>query len=257
MTKNKTITACDSYTWPANGEIYTVSGSYIDTLTNTAGCDSIMTLNLTVNRSTTSSESITACDSYTWPANGLTYTVSGLYIDTLTNVAGCDSVVTLDLIINSVSDNTTSVSYMTITANNTKATYQWLDCDNNYAKIVGETGRNFIATANGNYAVELIENGCIDTSSCVSITTVGVIETNFDQMFKVFPNPSEGEFTIDLGNEYKSAVITIRNANSRIVYSSSNISKSTIQLALDEPAGVYFIEIASSDKIAILKLIKL
>jgi hypothetical protein len=47
--------------------------------------------------SSSSSQTQTALDSYTWPVNGQTYTQSGQYIDTLLNAAGCDSIVTLDL----------------------------------------------------------------------------------------------------------------------------------------------------------------
>lgn len=46
---------------------------------------------------TSSTQSQTALDNYTWPVNGQTYSQSGLYYDTLTNAAGCDSVITLDL----------------------------------------------------------------------------------------------------------------------------------------------------------------
>lgn len=92
-------TACDSYLWPINGQVYTVSGQYIDTIQNTMGCDSVVTLNLTIGHSSVSSEIQTACGSFLWPINGQTYTVSGQYIDTIPNAAGCDSVITLDLTI--------------------------------------------------------------------------------------------------------------------------------------------------------------
>ncbi|MEN9400957.1 MAG: hypothetical protein RL632_2060 [Bacteroidota bacterium] len=46
---------------------------------------------------TTSSQTQTALDSYTWSVNGQTYTQSGTYSDTLVNAAGCDSIVTLNL----------------------------------------------------------------------------------------------------------------------------------------------------------------
>jgi hypothetical protein len=42
-------TALDTYNWPANNQIYSQSGIYIDTLINTVGCDSVVTLNLTLN----------------------------------------------------------------------------------------------------------------------------------------------------------------------------------------------------------------
>jgi hypothetical protein len=44
----QTQTALDTYTWPVNNQIYTQSGTYSDTLVNAAGCDSIVTLNLTL-----------------------------------------------------------------------------------------------------------------------------------------------------------------------------------------------------------------
>lgn len=45
----QSVTALDSYTWPLNNQTYTQSGTYTDTLTNAAGCDSIVTLNLSLN----------------------------------------------------------------------------------------------------------------------------------------------------------------------------------------------------------------
>ena len=93
-------TACDSYTW-IDGNTYTESTNEpIFTLTNAAGCDSVVTLHLTVNHSNTGVDEQTACDSYTW-IDGNTYTEStNEPIFTLTNAAGCDSVVTLHLTIN-------------------------------------------------------------------------------------------------------------------------------------------------------------
>ena len=58
------ITSCDSYLW--NSTIYTTSGAYTYATTNASGCDSTAILNLTINNSTATSTSITACDSYTW-----------------------------------------------------------------------------------------------------------------------------------------------------------------------------------------------
>jgi len=98
------VEGCDSYTW-IDGNTYTSSNNTATyTLMNSAGCDSVVTLDLTINNSTTASISDTACDSYTW--SGIVYTVSGIYTHVYTNAVGCDSVVTLDLTIN----NLTTVS---------------------------------------------------------------------------------------------------------------------------------------------------
>ena len=99
------ITACDSYTW--RGTPYTVDGIYTD------GTDTLM---LTINHSTTGTETVTACDNYVW--HGTEYTAS---TTTPTypgvNAMGCDSLTTLHLTIDS---STTSIE--TVAACNS---YEW------------------------------------------------------------------------------------------------------------------------------------
>jgi hypothetical protein len=68
-----------------------------------------VTLHLTINSSTTSSESATACDSYSW--HGTDYTAStNTATYTTTNAVGCDSTVTLQLTINYSTTSTESVT---------------------------------------------------------------------------------------------------------------------------------------------------
>ncbi len=59
-----TETACGSYT--LNGQTYTSTGTYIQTLTNAQGCDSTITLNLT----------IPVIDNTITTLNGLTFTAN-------------------------------------------------------------------------------------------------------------------------------------------------------------------------------------
>ena len=69
-------------------------------LPSVSGCDSIVTLDLTITNSNTGTDTKSACDTYTW-IDGNTYTAnnnSATWI--LTNIDGCDSLVTLDLTIN-------------------------------------------------------------------------------------------------------------------------------------------------------------
>src|SRR5690606_15723709 len=88
-------TTCDSLTW-IDGKTYTENNNSATwTLANAIGCDSIVTLNLTIIKSTTGTDVQTACDSYTW-IDGQTYTASNNSATwTLVNAAGCDSIVTL------------------------------------------------------------------------------------------------------------------------------------------------------------------
>ena len=99
-----TTSACDSYTWAAplgNGTVYTTSGTYTNVSTNASGCSHTETLVLTINHSSTTTDTQTACNTYTWPVNGQTYTASGTYTANNTNASGCPNVATLNLTINS------------------------------------------------------------------------------------------------------------------------------------------------------------
>ena len=101
----QSISACDSYFWPINGSIYTASGTYTDSVRNSAGCDAIVMINLTVNQSDVSTMNVNACGNYLWAENGLTYSTSGTYSVTYTNLSGCDSTIVLNL---SLGQNTTT-----------------------------------------------------------------------------------------------------------------------------------------------------
>ncbi|MCB0477262.1 MAG: T9SS type A sorting domain-containing protein [Crocinitomicaceae bacterium] len=253
--------ACVTFDW-IDGNTYTSSNnSATHTLTGAAanGCDSIVTLDLTILQPTTGTDVQTACATFDW-IDGNTYTSSNnSATHTLTGAAanGCDSIVTLNLTINNVSDLTTSVSSTTITANNSSATYQWLDCDNNNAPLSGETSASFTATVNGNFAVELTENGCVDTSNCVNISTVGIIENTFANQMTLYPNPTDGEFYIDLGTVYQDLDVSIKTADGKVVFSTKFDSEEKINLSIaNQPKGVYIVTISSDQNKAILRVVK-
>ncbi|MFN8253707.1 MAG: gliding motility-associated C-terminal domain-containing protein [Ferruginibacter sp.] len=100
-----TASACNSYT--LNGHIYVASGVYTQIINNTAGCDSVITLNLTLN-ATVSNVAVTACNSFSWQGN--TYFSSGIYSDTLMGAGGCDSILNLNLTINHSTASTISAA---------------------------------------------------------------------------------------------------------------------------------------------------
>jgi len=93
-----TASNCISYTSPSGNHTWMTTGTYTDTIPNSGGCDSIITVNLTIGSSFSNITS-TACDSYISPLGNI-YTTSGTYIDTLTSVGGCDSMVTVNLTVN-------------------------------------------------------------------------------------------------------------------------------------------------------------
>src|ERR1019366_2728759 len=110
-TSSTSVTNCNSYIW--NGTTYSSNGTYtydVGSTSNAAHCDSVATLHLTINTTTSSSINITECASYVW--NGATYSTSGTHTydaGGTSNAAGCDSVATLHLTINHSSISSTSV----------------------------------------------------------------------------------------------------------------------------------------------------
>lgn len=251
-----TVVACNDFTWQQNGINYTNSGVYLDTITNAVGCDSIIALNLSVNNTSLSQSIIAACDNYTWTHNGITYTNSGIYSDTLVNMQGCDSIVQLYLTINYVTDISTSVNGTLITANNGNATYQWLDCDNNYIPLSGETNQIFTASSNGSYAVEISQFNCTDTSDCVSIISANILESNFNSSILVSPNPSQRNFLIDLGMNLASVYFTLTDINGKLIESGEYIDTQKLNLTINEPEGVYLLTLVSGENRALIRLIK-
>jgi len=91
--------ACDNYHSPSGNYTWTTSGIYSDTIPNATGCDSLITIDLTVNYSSSAFIADTVCGSYISPGGNNTWTTSGIYSDTIPNASGCDSVITINLTI--------------------------------------------------------------------------------------------------------------------------------------------------------------
>ena len=128
---------------------------YNDTLPSAVGCDSIITLDLTINGSNASDTTVlTACDSTVW--NTVTYTTTGIYRDTLQSIAGCDSIITLDL---------TIVSPVT---NNVDSTI----CFGDSALLAGS-----YQTVSGSYR-DTIVGGAVNTCDSIVVTALTVLPKN-------------------------------------------------------------------------------
>ncbi|MDZ4823252.1 MAG: hypothetical protein SH856_07320 [Flavobacteriales bacterium] len=102
---------------------------------------------------------------------------------------GCDNVITVNLTVSTI-DTSVTQNGLTLTSNVFGAMYHWLDCDNGFAAVSGDTNQVFTASLNGNFAVAITQNSCTDTSTCHTINGIGMTEIDFANHLNIFPKLS-------------------------------------------------------------------
>ena len=189
--------ACDNYTW-IDGVTYTTStNTPTFTLTNAAGCDSVVTLNLTINYSSNSQDLRTICASelpYTW--NGVAFTEAGTQIATLTNVAGCDSVVTMTLVVNPTYNETAAATICS-----SELPYEW----NGLTFTEAGTQTLTLQTVNGcdsiivmTLAVNMVDATEFTEAACEQYEWNGVNYTESGDYTQTFTNAAGCDSTVTL-----------------------------------------------------------
>lgn len=259
-TSSVTITGMDGTpTYTGEGTFTQSAGTTVYTVTDANACTGTASVVITEPAAIATAQTVNFCGSGSVTVGTSTYTAAGTYTDVLTAANTCDSTVTTTVTITNV-DVTTTVAGAAITANSTTGTYVWLDCNAAYAPITpAETNQVYNTTANGSYAVEVTDNGCVDTSACVVISTTG-IDNNEANVVSVYPNPTMGMFNIAISNaNIAELVITIVDIQGKEVFSSvdKNVNGAyNKQINLDEIAkGLYYIKMNTGAEVKIQKLI--
>lgn len=200
------------------------------------------------------SDSICNGDSYTFGSTLLSNT--GIYYDVLTSSLGCDSTVELTLTVQSP-DTTVLQAWVSLTALQQNATYQWLDCTNGYAPINGETDSIFYPVANGSYAVAVTQNGCTDTSSCHVMTFVGIPETETMASFIIQTNPFQEILAVSSMVPLKNISLSLKDIHGKeYLHQKYEIFKNEAWEVKQLPAGIYILQIDSGNKFQYLKVVK-
>ncbi len=213
----------------------TQSGYQVATATSANGCTAEDSLLVTILQPTTSTLNEVACDEFV--LNGDVYIQTGTYTQLLTNAAGCDSTITLNLTINL--SPSTPVVYVQNEVNLSTdvvpgQTYQWIYCSD-LIPVPGATNSTFNPAANAIYAVVVTNNCGSDTSSCTTVSTIGLADHQQPE-FAIYPNPNNGHFTILVPENNGSAKLEVLDLNGRIIFES----------ILDEQANELHLETLSS-----------
>jgi ELWxxDGT repeat protein len=197
----------------------------------------------------------TVCSSYISPSGRYSWNKSGTYLDTIPNATGCDSLITVNLSIHRV-NTVVVVDGYSLQAAFTGARYQWVDCGADYSPFTGDTNQSFVPLVPGTYAVIMNDKGCVDTSDCFTLVATSLSRDKSDQGMAVYPNPTQGNFTIDLGRVYSRVVLTITRYDGQIVRKEIILDQSKIDLELNEPPGIYTVIIITEYGEVNLKVIK-
>ncbi len=243
-----TLAGCDSL--QVNAQTFYTSGTFTQTLTNATGCDSTLTLQLSIGQTTSSSIIDTACFEYT--LNGFNYDSSGTYVQTLANATGCDSVLTLALTVNTV-DTSVSFSAFYIVANTNFGTFQWLDCYNAFSPVPNGNTASFFPNYASSFAVQITQNGCIDTSNCYLIT-LDHLEDGLGNLISILPNPTQRDFRIVVGESLGTVQVEIHDALGKLVWQGDYENGQSLHL--DGPKGLYFVTAHTAEGSSSLKLLK-
>lgn len=198
----------------------------------------------------------TGCEHYEYAgSHGLvTYTTSGIYLDTLMAVlTGCDSIVTLQITITNI-DTTVTQSGGIFTAVQNGAQYQWYTCPLE-VYVPGATNQSFSPTVNGGYDVWIYNNGCTRISGCHYISNVG-IEDLESFNFSLYPNPSSDYIILSSNNQIQSYVIA--DLSGRVVLKKDQINSTQFQEDISALSqGNYLIEMNDGKNKIVKKFIKI
>ena len=186
------VEECNSYTW-IDGVTYTESTTKELLFPGAAanGCDSIVTLNLTINYSNTGFDTQIACNSYTW-IDGVTYTESNSTATfTLPNQYNCDSVVTLNLTINSSFNEE----------------FDATSCDS-------YTWNDSIYTATGDYVQQFTSADNCDSTVTLHLTINNSMTDEFNAVACDSYTWNETEYTVS--GDYEQQFTTVDNCDSTV-----------------------------------------
>jgi hypothetical protein len=138
----------------------------------------------------------------------------------------------------------------TLYAKDSNATYQWYDCTNQYA-LPADTNQSFTPWIPSAYRVIVTKDGCTDSSACITVSKVGLNEPYSPLSVNIYPNPSKGNFQIQLSKAAGEVEISVLDINGKLVLEKISHAKATTIDLSSMPAGIYILRMYS-DELGIL-----
>lgn len=265
---SQSISVCSGDSVMVGNSVYNSSGVYTDLLTSMNGCDSILTTTLVVRTTITSNQSFTLCNGGSVFVGANQYTTTGIYTDILTSYLGCDSIVTTNLTINSLPNATMAAFSTPVCAEDAPFTLTNGSPSGGVYSGIGVNSSpifNPIGSGIGSFVITYtVTNGNGCSSSATATITVhqcaGVEEYTFANDLDVYPNPSEGLFTISMGGVLiRNLFISVFDIQGREVYVlvDSNLSGDYVkQINLESLSkGIYYLKVSDGKSSKVQKIV--
>ncbi|MGO4773835.1 T9SS type A sorting domain-containing protein, partial [Flavobacterium sp. W22_SRS_FK3] len=270
-----------TYLWsPSGGTAATATGlaagTYTVTVTDANGCTATRAFTITQPTAITATTSQTnvSCNggangtatvnpsggasayTYSWaPSGGTAATATGLsagtYTVTITDANGCTATRSFTITEPASIISTATLAGGTITADQTGATYQWIQCP--ATVLIGKNGQSFTPTVNGSYAVVVTVGSCSSTSSCILVNTLATPDIEEKAKFLMYPNPSKGTVNIQSDHDTDISITNQLGQTIKTVKVTSDVINTVnIESFAD---GLYFIIEKKDSKLITHKLI--
>lgn len=265
---NRSVTTCQGKPVKLGNILYYTAGVYKDTVKTTEGCDSIVTVTITVTAAPEGEQSLTTCENKPLVINGHVYSTSGIYKDTVKTPGGCDSILITKLTVNPAPVATLNLSAVdTVCLGKDVILSGGLPAGGVYSGM-GVVGTTFKSAVAGK-GVHEITYTVTDLKGCegyakatifVDICT-DINEEVASNSFVVYPNPYSDNFTIELTlakNEVVSIFMTnilgetVRHFEKSL---QGGVHKNVVD-ASELPKGIYFITIQTANDKIVQRLIK-
>jgi hypothetical protein len=260
FTENYSICQGEVYNW--HGTDYTEANTYTANYFSVNGCDSIYTLNLTVNPTYTFEEMLTICEGETFEWQEETYTAGGYlqYQKDYQSIYGCDSIYILHMNINDLP----IVSIIGLDAqycDNIPVVQLTGSPEGGVFSGQGVNGTEFYPADVGPGSWEIFYtysdvNECENfTSQTVIVDDCSGIGNEIASSVIAYPNPNSGDFTISL-NEAGHYTLAIYNSLGQIVWSENVMMSEQKEFSVSGLVpGAYILKLVSEAKSDVLKIV--
>jgi hypothetical protein len=193
------------------------------------------------------------CENTPYIINSHSYSQSGVYLDTLSNIYGCDSIIITNLTVNSVDTSITIIPGGFI-SNQPNASYQWCECTiNGPLPIPGKTNQTFLPDFLGTYSVIVTYNNCTDTSGCFNPTMVGLNSINPDLWFNAYLDPENNQIDVKSKVDFES--VELFDITGRIVRNELSTNREVKLNTADLIKGLYVLRVKNGIQSKSLKIL--